>query len=436
MIFHADGNSFYASCERIFRPDLKNAPIAVLSNNDGIVIAANRECEALGFKRGSAFFKIRHQLEAAKVAVFSSNYTLYADISARINSVYSRYAEDVEMYSIDESFLFFPDWTNVDYKEIARAVKTAVEKEIGVPVSIGIAPTKTLAKLCNKLAKGPRGTGQGLQPCEGIFDWAACDQEETLKGFPAGGVWGIGRAKKFFLRKYSVFTALDVKNFPLDKAKKYLSVTGFNTVRELNGIRCIDRVSVKPRQSVMCSQSFSKVVYDIDQIITALSDFTQEAVKRLRDEKLMCRYVTVFLVAVKARNGQGEVHGRRNYKTSSGELERATSYLPDILGRAVELLRTMYRGDEGYRKVLVLLAGLERENRAQPELFDNDEGREQKRRAMSTFDQINRRYGRKTLHIASSDLVKDGKEKSKWRMKREMMSPAYTTKLSDVPVVK
>jgi hypothetical protein len=153
MIFHVDGNSFYAACERVFRPDLYSSPIAVLSNNDGIIIALNAECKALGFKRGDVFFENKRRLEKANVAIFSSNYTLYADMSARMNLIYNRFAPEVEVYSIDESFLFFPDWKATEYAEIGHELKETVTRETGIPVAVGIAPNKTLAKMCNNLAK-------------------------------------------------------------------------------------------------------------------------------------------------------------------------------------------------------------------------------------------------------------------------------------------
>ena len=210
MIFHIDGNSFYAACERVFRPDLAHSPIAVLTNNDGIIIALNAECKALGFKRGDVFYENKHKLEKSGVVVFSSNYTLYADMSARMNLIYNRFAPDVEMYSIDESFLFFPDWNNTDYSELGHELKTTVTRDTGIPVSIGIAPNKTLAKMCNKLAK-KRG---------GVCYWNQVNHDEELEKYPVEDIWGIGWSKAAFLKKQGITTALALKQYPLDKAKK------------------------------------------------------------------------------------------------------------------------------------------------------------------------------------------------------------------------
>jgi DNA polymerase V len=208
---HIYVNSFYASCERLFRPDLYNKPIAVLTNNDGIIIALNQECKDLGYKRGDVYFKVKAQLKASGVSVFSSNYTLYADISTRLNALYNRYAADVEFYSIDESFLYFPDWSNADYRDLGREIKAAAKTEIGVPVSVGIAPNKTLAKLCNKLAEN----------FGGVCEWSKLNQDEILSNYPAADIWGIGRSKIKFLQRQGIKTAFDLKQYPPDKAMKH-----------------------------------------------------------------------------------------------------------------------------------------------------------------------------------------------------------------------
>jgi DNA polymerase V len=421
MILHIDGNSFYASCERIFRPDLTHRPIAVLSNNDGIVIALDKMCKDLGFKRGDVYFKVKDQFENQGVEVFSSNYTLYADISGRINLIYNRFAPDVEQYSIDESFLFFPDWEGTDYSEIAQTIKDAVNQETGIPVSVGIAPTKTLAKLCNKLSK-KRG---------GICEWHKLDKDAELQKYPVGDIWGVGRAKTELLKKQNIISALDLKRYPLDKAKKNLSIVGMRTVQELNEIPAIAIAFRETRQQIICSRSFSSAVFYIDEIITALAEYTQEAVKRLREDKLSCKYVTVYLMT----NPFGE--GDQYSNQASAELHHPTSFLPDIVGMAIELLRQIYRHGYKYRKVMVCLMGLEPDTDIQVELFDDPLVNEKKESLMKCFDGINFKYGRGTLRVGSLDLAKKSmdSEYTPWEMKREFLSPCYTTKLSDVPKV-
>jgi DNA polymerase V len=327
MIFHVDGNSFYASCERLFRPDLYGKPIAVLSNNDGVIVALDQECKNLGFRRGDVYFKVRKDIEEKGVTVYSSNYTLYADISARLNTLYNRFCPDVEMYSIDESFLYLPEWDTADYSDIAWNLRETAGREIGVPVAVGIAPTKTFAKLCNKLAK----------KYGGVCDWAKLDQNETLQNYPIGDMWGIGFAKTAFLIKLGINTALDLKNYPQDKAKKNLSIVGMRTVQELNGIPAIDQVHREKRDQIMCSRSFAGGAYYLDELITTLSEYTQEAVKRLRDDRLACSFITVFLMT----NPWGE--GDQYANQASAQFAKPTSYFPEILATGIRLLRHVFR---------------------------------------------------------------------------------------------
>jgi len=434
MIIHIDGNSFYASCERLFRPDLDNRPIAVLSNNDGIIVALNNECKALGYKRGDVFFKVKHLMEYQNVAVFSSNYTLYADMSMRMNLIYHRFAPHIEIYSIDESFLFLPAWTNADYKEIGYDLKHTVTRETGIPVSVGVAPTKTLAKLCNKIAKKHGG----------VCDWNSINQDETLAQFPVEDIWGIGYAKARLLKRHGVTTALKLKNYPLDRVQKYLTITGFNTVQELNGVAAIDRVKETPRQVLMVSRSFSQPVYELDDIIIALCEHVQEAVSRMRAEQLSCRYVGVCLMT--NAFAKGDQYGNQ----MTAELPCLSAYLPDIQAVAGELLRRIFRPGFKYRKVAVVLTGLAYDAHMQLDLFSPFYNRVKEREPlMQVFDAINNRYGRGTIKLASgirksnnSKLLsmknhyiqKHEHDNEPWKLKREYLSPCYTTAFQDIPV--
>jgi DNA polymerase V len=448
MIFHIDGNSFYAACERVFRPDLSRSPIAVLSNNDGIIVALNAECKALGFKRGDVFFKVKRDMERSGVVVFSSNYTLYADMSARMNLIYSRFTPDVEVYSIDESFLFFPMWKNTDYAEIGKEIKNTVTKETGIPVSIGIAPNKTLAKMCNKLAK-KRGGGPFF---EGVCDWEKLNQDEELKNYPVEDIWGVGASKAVFLKKRGIITALDFKNYPLHKAKKHLTITGFRTVQELNGVRVIEKIEEAPRQVVMVSRSFQSPVYELNDIITALSEYTQEAVKRIRDEGLSCKYVSVYLMT------NAYAGGDPYFNQMTVELPCMSAYLPEIQAAANELVRRIFRPNYKYRKVMIGLTGLEKDENHQFDLFEMNYNRsDELETLMKTFDSINDKYGRGTLKLAcgirkneeifttnstfgafTNQHEKNKEEKKRnsmaWGLRRDYLSPCYTTVIRDVPL--
>ena len=421
MIFHIDGNSFYAACERLFRPDLYKSPIAVLSNNDGIVVALNAECKALGYKRGDVFFQVKDKMEQQGVEVFSSNYTLYADMSARMNLIYNRFAPEVEAYSIDESFLFFPGWKNADYTQIAHDLKKTVTKETGIPVSIGIAPNKTLAKMCNKLAK-KRG---------GVCNWQELNQDEELANYPACDIWGIGYSKTALLKRQGINTALELKHYPLYKAKKYMTIKGFRTVQELNGIAAIDRIEEAPRQVVMVSRSFQHPVYDLEDIITALSEYTQEAVKRMRVERLACKYVSVYLMT------NAFADGDQYFNQLTAELPYLSAYLPKIQAAANELLKRIYRPDYKYRKVMIGLTGLSNDTDPQLDLFDEQLNRSKENEPlMQAFDKINDRYGRGTVKLAcglTGKLPPD--TETAWQLKRDYLSPRYTTNIEEIPLV-
>jgi DNA polymerase V len=427
MIFHIDGNSFYAACERLFRPDLEEQPIAVLTNNDGVVIALNQKCKDSGFKRGDLYFEVKKQCELKNVRVFSSNYTLYADISRRLNLLYSEYCGELELYSIDESFVYLPDWQNGGYTEIGHEIRNRAIQEIHVPVSVGIAPTKTLAKLCNKLAK----------KYGGVCSWQELEGESVLASYPASDIWGIGHAKTELLTRLGVHTAYDLANFPLDKAKKYLSITGFRTVQELNGIRALDINELNTKKNIGTSKSFAHGVTNLNELETALAEYTQLAVCRMRAEGSACRIISVYLMT--ARAFRPEEKSKEYFNAAAAELPSSTSYLPVILSTAKKLLHSLYRYGYEYRKIMINLLSLENDAEIQPELFYNTtEQREKYKAVMSACDCINTKYGKGVLHPGTRNLTKeikaDGK-KADWIMDRKMLSPEYTTNLAEVPEV-
>ncbi|ULQ59553.1 Y-family DNA polymerase [Brucepastera parasyntrophica] len=415
MIFHVDANSFYAACEQIFRPDLTGKPVIVLTNNDCIIISLNREAKELGLRRGDVYRDIAEKCSRNGVNVFSSNYTLYADISTRIIGIYNRLCPEVEVYSIDEAFLYFPDWNHMDFTGIAQRIKNTVLRETGVSVSIGIAPSRTLAKFCNGLAK----KNSGILSCDEI------DMDAELAGCPVSHVWGVGRSKAALLKRHRIVTALDLKQYPLHLAKKYLTITGMKTVQELNGIPAFDQSRYESRQSIGTSKSFSEPLGDIESIKEALASYTQEAVGRLRRQEGAARFVSVFLVTSSDNTGVPRSCGQ-----FSATLGKATSYLPEILGTAVKLLETIFTPGCRYRKVMVCLFGIENDTIIQPDLFEDNAMQKRKQAVMKCFDTINGRYGRNMLHLGYTVP-----ERRPWNMSRKFLSPAYTTNIRDIPKV-
>lgn len=416
MIFHIDANSFYASCERLFRPDLDTAAIIVLSNNDGIIIALNNEAKELGLVRGDAWFKVREMCKAKGVHVFSSNYTLYADISSRLVSIYNRLCPEVEVYSIDECFLYFPDWNSPNYEAIAFHIRDTVLKEIGLAVSVGIGPSKTLAKLCNKLAKKR----------DGVYMWNEAVHTQELASIPIGSVWGIGRSKTKTLARLGLKTALDLRNLPLHLAKKHLTITGMYTVQELQGVATEHRIEASKCKNICSSKSFRESVYSIEDLEEALSSYTMEAVSRLRSQKSAAQYVAVYLMT-----NSWDSSGPQYFNHLCIPLAKPSSFLPDILSTAKKLLHSLYREGYGYKKVMVHLLGLKDDVIEQEDLFESSHIYVKKQELMQCFDTINARYGRNTLKIGL-----DKKEPKKWSMQRNYLSPSYTTDEKSLPMVR
>jgi DNA polymerase V len=272
--------------------------------------------------------------------------------------------------------------------------------------------------MCNKLAK-KRG---------GVCDWNKVNPDEELAHYPVDDIWGVGNSKAAFLHRRNVHTALDLKHYPLDKAKKHLTINGFRTVQELNEIAAIDKVEAAPRQAIMVSRSFQKPVYEINDIITALAEYTQEAVSRMRAEALSCRYVSVFLMT----NAYAE--GDQYANQAAAELPALSAYLPELQTVATALLKRIYRPGYKYRKVMVALNGLANDNAPQLDLFNTRYNRSKELEPlMKSFDAINERYGRGTLRLASS--LPHALEDLPFRMKRDYLSPCYTTNIAEIPIV-
>ena len=414
---HADSNSFYASCEQIFRPDLRGKPVVVLSNNDGVIIALNKEAKALGIKRGDPFFQVRDVCEMRKVTVFSSNYTLYADISRRITSIYMEFAPDIEEYSIDESFLFFDkcNFSVADWYDIGYELKQRVYKEVGMPICVGAAPTKTLAKLYNKKAKEHGG----------VFVYEPSKVDELLAKTDCGTIWGIGPARARTLQLHGIRNALELKHMPLCDAKKLLTIQGFATVQELNGISCIDKVVREKKDVITSSRQFSKRVYDIKTLECALVQYAELAVERLRAQKSECGAVSIYISTC---NYYADNPNEQYSNGAFVELPRMTSYTPDIVMAAKAALPHIFRLGYGYKTIMVTLMKL------LPEAFQGDlwidpKEDEKKRRLMTSLDKITKVYGRGALTLAK------GFENTGWEMKREFLSPCWTTRYGDFPKI-
>ncbi len=406
----ADCNSFYASCEKAFVPALRNRPVVVLSNNDGCVVARSPEAKALGIPMGAPAFKHESLFKAHGVAVFSSNYALYGDMSARVMRIMSDMAPACEVYSIDEAFLRL-DGLRDDVSAFCGRMRKQVQDWTGIPISIGIGTTKTLAKVANKLAK-VKGMG-------GVFDLRRPDQDEWLAKVEAGDVWGVGPRYAKLLTSRRILTALDLKRADRAWIRAHMTVQGLQTVLELNGRSCIPMAQVPPaKKAICCSRSFGIYVRSLDGLREAVAEYAVRAAEKLRRQSSVCSIVQVFI-----RTNPHKPEHRQHAELAQATLPLATDYTPDLLRAALGILERLFRPNHAYQKAGVLLAGIEPKASRQLSLLARVPADESRRdRAMAVLDAANRRYGRGALAYAAGGIEPE------WGMKREKLSPAYTTR--------
>lgn len=406
-----DCNNFYASCERAFRPELKNRPVVVLSNNDGCIIARSNEAKAAGIGMGTPYFKCRGVLERNRVAVFSSNYALYGDMSARVMRVLTRFCPAVEVYSIDEAFA---DLSGVPGGPLrfARRLRATVEQWTGIPVSVGIAPTKTLAKLANQFAK--------KQPrCRGVFDFLSSPApDRVLRWTDIEDVWGIGPRHARRLRKQGVRTAFDFRDLPQAWVKKKMTVTGLHTLLELRGLPCLEFAEgTVDKKTIVSSRSFGRPVSTLDDLLEATSQYTTRAAEKLRRQESVASSVMVFLQTNSFKLGQPQYSNAHSIP-----LRVSTAHTPTLIRTARSGLRHIFREGYDYKKCGVMLSGLEPADGRWLSLLDlQPDAHSRHAPLMRTIDELNHRWGRDTLQYASSSI------NGTWRMRREMRSPRYTT---------
>ncbi|WP_304164039.1 translesion error-prone DNA polymerase V subunit UmuC [Lonsdalea britannica] len=420
MFALADVNAFYASCETVFRPDLKGKPVVVLSNNDGCVIARNAEAKRLGIPMAMPYFQMRQRLREQQVAVFTSNYALYADLSARVMTTLEALAPRVEIYSIDEAWM---DITGIDvtlsFEQFGRQVREAVYATTGLTVGVGMAKTKTLAKLCNHAAKRYPATG-------GIVALTHPIRLQKLMSLtPVEDVWGVGRRTTRRLHSLGITTALDLARSPTSFIRKHFSVVMERTVRELRGEPCIEFEEETPtKEHIVCSRSFGVRITRLEEMHQAVCRYAERAAEKLRAEKQLCRQVAIFI------RSSPHAHNEIFYANSASEqLLSGTQDTRDIVAAAVRGLERIWKDGPRYMKAGVMLNDFSPLHRTQLHLFDDNPPRPNSTALMSVIDKIN--------HEGSSKVWFAGQGISPtWQMKREMLSPAYTTRWSELPVAK
>jgi DNA polymerase V len=411
MFALVDCNSFYASCERVFRPDLIGKPVVVLSNNDGCLIALSSEAKAMGYKMGDVFFKVREQLIKQGVIVFSSNYALYGDLSDRVMKVLEVYTPDLEVYSIDEAFLSLRGFNELEDK--GRMIKHDVERLTGVPVSVGIAPTKTLAKLANHVAKKFEGHN-------GSYFMEAPDYD-ILKQIEVGKVWGIGRRLTEHLKAFGVQTAYDLSQLAPRAVKKRFSVVAERTVRELNGISCIPLEEVPPHpQNIIVSRGFKHRVKTKQEMIEAVSFYANRAAEKARQKKVYAYRVHVFI-----RTDPYGDRANHYYAGQSVVFNEARNDAGAIIKAALQAFNAIYKPNFSYQKAGVMLTELLYDTERQTSFFGGGQS-DKMELLMKTMDKINKQHGRETIRPAIAGTNKT------WFMARNLLSPRYTTKWNEL----
>jgi DNA polymerase V len=408
-----DCNNFYVSCERVFRPDLIGKPVAVLSNNDGCIVARSAEVKALkSIKMGVPVYQVQKLIKRHKIHLFSSNYTLYADMSARVMSILEEFTPNLEMYSIDEAFL---DLTGIcDYDPIAygQRIRKTVLRSTGIPVCVGMGPTKTLAKLANFAAKRWKQTGGVLDLSEPVR------REKLMRIVPVGEIWGIGSRITARLNQLGIVTVWDLANQPVDRIRDQFNVAVARTVMELNGIPCLDLEAIAPdKQQIVCSRSFSRRLTEYRELSEALAEFSSRAAEKLRFQNSVAGHISVFI-----RTNPFNPNEPQYQRAAGISLPFATQDTRVIVGTANRLLKELFREGYRYQKCGVQLSQIQPAFIPdQMDLFEwvaFDHARSG--RLMQAMDQINRRFP-KGISIAAAGFDKS------WQPKAERISKRYTT---------
>jgi len=420
MFALVDVNSFYASCETIFRPDLRGKPVVVLSNNDGCVIARSAEAKKLQVPMGAPYFKLKDEFRKHGVHIFSSNYALYADMSNRVMTTLEGMAPAVEIYSIDEAFMNLEGMSRIEpLEEFGRRVRARIKQETHLTVGVGIAPTKTLAKLANHAAKKWSKTG-------GVLDLSNIERQKKLMALvPVEDVWGVGRRISKKLNAMGVITAKDLSEQSTYIIRKHFNVVLERTVRELRGEQCLELEEFAPtKQQIVCSRSFSSRITEYIYMRQAVCSFAERAAEKLRKERQYCKQIAVFVRT--SPHAEGEVfYGNQ----ASRKLLTPSNDTRDIIRVAMDALDDIWVDGHRYMKAGVTLGDFFSQGVSQLNLFDEYRPQPNSEALMRVLDGLNQ-SGKANLFFAGQGIEKS------WAMKREMLSPAYTTRFADLPVAK
>ena len=412
-----DCNNFYVSCERVFNPNLNGKPVVVLSNNDGCAISRSDEAKRLGIPMGAPIFKYRSIINQHNVIVLSSNYPLYADMSNRVMTTISNFIPDVEIYSIDEAFLKFEGYENYDLFNYASKMRNTILKWTGIPTSVGIAPTKSLAKISNKIARKFPSQTKHVYVLDTDYK-----RSKALNYFPLNDIWGIGRRLSKRLQNIGCKNASDFVNLPEQWVKSNLSIIELKIQQELKGISNLDLDSLKIKKSIATTRSFEKPISDLGKLKERVSTFSLSCAEKLRRQNSLCNVMIVFIRSNYFRKDLQQHSCSRvvtlPYPTNSSFV---------LNNYALKAIENMFQDKIDYKKAGVIVTSLVPNNSYQLGIFENEDYRHKP--LMKTMDYINSKYGEK-IKLANQDL------KRKWKMKQEFLSPCYTTKIDDIIRIK
>ncbi len=410
-----DCNSFYVSCERLFNPKIRKKPVVVLSNNDGCIISRSTEAKALGIKMGEPYFKAKDIIVKNKVEVFSSNYSLYGDLSRRVMRTLKRFNSAIEVYSIDEAFLDLSNFSDDEVESVGREIRETVLKWTGIPTSIGIAKTKTLSKVANHIAKKKKSGVTSLIGIENI--------DPILEKVEINDVWGVGRQLTKFYHKNGIYNAKQLKNKSNTWIKKNSNVLGSRTAMELRGVPCIDLETTQTkRKSCVVSRSFGQRIEKYQELKEAVANYCLNASEKIRSESLIAKSITVFVRT-------SPFQSRFGYYSNSKTIDFAisTNNSIEIVKTALVALDSIFKNGYRYQKAGVMLTGLSNEDGSK-NLFSSEKD-EKIKGLMKSIDNTNYRYGRSTLSLASAGVQK------RWNMRREHSSKIDTADFYLLPTI-
>ena len=405
-----DANNFYVSCERVFNPQLRGKPVVVLSNNDGNIVARSNEVKALGIPMGAPVHQVQDLIQAHQIQVYSSNYTLYGDLSQRVMQTLEQFSPELEVYSIDEAFLGVPG----DGEAVAQELRSTVQQWTGIPVSVGVATTKTLAKVANHLAK------QGSGVC------VLTDPSPALADLPVGEIWGIGHRLSDRLQQHGILTALQLRDVELPWVQQLMGIVGVRLVQELRGIPCLPlELCPMPRKSCCVSRSFGRPIESLGELKEAVATYGARAAAKVRRDGLTAGVVTVFITTNRFKPDEPQ------YANSAVvQLPQPANDTLTLVQAALRAVERLYRPGYQYKKAGVLLTELGPASVVQGDLFSAPAQQERRGALMRTVDSLNQQFGAGTVFCAAEGIEKE------WQMRSGLRSSGFTTRWGELPVVR